>query len=100
MADIIEINTRTLANDIKEMETEVAKLRGEMAKAYNSVAELDAMWKGPANEEFRAAFQSDREAMEEMCRIIDGLIGYMENARNEYRRCEAAVSSEIDAIKI
>ena len=100
MADIIEINIKTLANDIKELEAEVAKLRSEMAKAYVSVAELDTMWKGPANEEFRKAFQSDREAMEEMCKIIDGLIAYMENAKGEYRRCEAAVSSESDAIRI
>lgn len=100
MADIIEINIGTLAGDITQMQTEVRALRGEMKLAFDSVAELDAMWNGPANDAFNQAFESDRQAMEEMCRIIDSLIDYMENARDEYRRCEGSVSAEIDAIRI
>ncbi len=100
MADIIEVNIRTLGNDIKDMQMEVSRLRKEMASAFNSITELNAMWKGQANDAFRQSFQADREAMEEMCKIIDSLIGYMENARSEYRRCEAAVSAEIDTIRI
>ena len=34
MADIIEINIGTLANDIGEMQTEVKMLREEMRKAF------------------------------------------------------------------
>lgn len=100
MADIIEINIGTLAADIGEMQAEVQKLRDEMEKTFESVAELDAMWNGPANEAFNQAFQSDHEAMNGMCSTIDSLITYMENARDEYRRCEDAVSAEIDAIRI
>ena len=96
MADIIEINIGTLANDIGEMQM----LREEMRKAFESITELDAMWNGPANDAFNQAFRSDHEAMEEMCKIIDSLISYMENARDEYRKCEASVSSEIDSIRI
>ena len=76
MADIIEINIGTLAADIGEMQIEVQKLRDEMEKAFESVAELDAMWNGPANEAFNQAFQSDHEAMNEMCGTIDSLIAY------------------------
>ena len=100
MADIIEINIGTLATDIGEMQTEIQKLRDEMEKAFTSVGELDAMWTGPANDAFNQAFRSDHEAMGEMCKTMDSLVGYMENARDEYRRCEEAVSSEIDAIRI
>ena len=100
MADIIEINIGTLANDIGEMQTEVKMLREEMRKAFESITELDAMWNGPANDAFNQAFRSDHEAMEEMCKIIDRLIEYMTNAREEYRKCENAVSAEIDAIRI
>ena len=100
MADIIEINIGTLANDIGEMQTEVKMLREEMRKAFESITELDAMWNGPANDAFNQAFRSDHEAMEGMCKTIDSLIQYMENARDEYRKCEASVSSEIDSIRI
>lgn len=100
MADIIEINISTLDGDIKSMQEEVAALEKEIEAAFNSVTELDAMWNGPANDAFNAAFLSDKTSMDEMCKTIHGLIGYMENARDEYRKCEAAVSAEIDAIKL
>lgn len=97
---MIEINIRTLDNDIGDMQNEVKALRDEMKQAFNAVTELDSMWNGPANDAFNRAFQQDNEAMEEMCRTIDSLIGFMENARDEYRKCEVAVSSEIDSIRI
>lgn len=100
MADRIEINIGTLAGDITQMQAEVNGLRDDMKLAFDSVMELDAMWNGPANDAFNRAFETDRQAMKDMCKIIDSLIGYMENARDEYRRCEASVSSEIDAIRI
>ncbi len=100
MADLIEINIAALKTDIGDMETELQGLRDEMKLAFESVTELDAMWNGPANDAFNRAFQEDNKSMEEMCRIIESLIGYMENARTEYTNCEAAVSAEIDAIRI
>lgn len=100
MADIIEINIGTLVNDITQMQTEIRALRDEMRLAFDSVTELDAMWNGPANDAFNQAFNADHQAMEEMCRILDSLVSYMENARDEYRKCEASVSAEIDAIRI
>ncbi|MDD3253296.1 MAG: WXG100 family type VII secretion target [Lachnospiraceae bacterium] len=100
MADIIEINIGTLGNDITQMETEINALRDGMKKTFESVTELDAMWSGPANDAFNQAFSADHQAMNEMCRILDSLVDYMENARDEYRRCEAAVSTEIDTIRI
>lgn len=100
MADIIEININTLSNDIDSMQFEINALRQEMTKAFEAVRELDQMWNGPANDAFNHAFQVDNQSMEEMCKIIDSLIDYMSNARDEYRKCENAVSAEIDAIRI
>lgn len=100
MADIIEINIGTLANDIEDMQTELKALRDEMKFAFDAVTELDSMWNGPANDAFNQKFQQDHEAMNEMCKTIDSLILFMENARDEYRKCEGAVSDEIDSIRI
>ena len=100
MADIIEVNINTLNSDIGNMQSELNGLRSEMKKAFTAVAELDRMWNGPANDAFNKAFQDDNQSMEEMCKIVDRLIEYMTNAREEYRKCENAVSAEIDAIRI
>lgn len=100
MADLIEININTLDSDITAMRTELNGLKDEMKQAFGSVRELDSMWNGPANEAFNKAFQADHETVEELCRIVDCLIGYMERARDEYKKCESAVSAEIDRIRI
>lgn len=100
MADIIEINIGTLAADIQEMKNELKALRNEMNLAFDSVTRLDAMWNGAANDAFNQAFQQDHQAMDDMCEIIDSLIAFMENARDEYRKCEEAVSAEIDSIRV
>ena len=100
MADMIEINISVLKKDIEDMQTEIQEVRKSMSAAYEAVGQLDAMWDGPANIEFNKAFNNDRAAMEELCKIVDHLINYMENARDEYTRCEAAVSAAIDGIRI
>ncbi len=100
MADFININIGTLANDIDSMQIELEGLRTSMKNAFDSVNELDQMWNGPANDAFNQAFLTDEQLMNDMCEIIQGLIGYMENARDEYRKCESLVSAEIDSIRI
>lgn len=100
MADIIEINTNALNSDIQNMQNELNGLRAEMKKAFSAVADLDQMWNGPANDAFNKAFQADHETMEEVCGILDRLIDYMIHARDEYCKCESAVSGEIDGIRI
>lgn len=100
MADIIEINIETLATDIESMQTELTNLRDDIRIAFEALAELDTMWDGPANEAFNRAAKSDHELLNQLCDTIKGLISYMENARDEYRKCENTVSAEIDTIRI
>lgn len=100
MADYININIGTLAKDINSMKTELEGLRNSMEHAFETVNELNQMWKGPANDAFKQAFLTDKQMMNDMCDVIQELIGYMENARDEYRKCESLVSSEIDSIKL
>lgn len=100
MADMIEINISILKKDIEDMQAEIQEVRKYMGLAYEAVDQLDAMWDGPANMEFNKAFKSDRTAMVELCKMVDHLINYMENARDEYTKCEATVSAAIDGIRI
>lgn len=100
MADRIEINIDTLDRDIQSMEEELDALRDDIKKTYDSVQELDRMWKGPAQQSYIQRFQRDKAAMDAICENIKGIIDFMENAKMEYRSCETAVSEEIDQIKM
>lgn len=100
MADQIEINIAVLKRDIEEMKAEAAILKKLMEDTYSQVRELDSMWDGPSNEAFNQAFRADHEQFKGLLETIDGLISYMERARDEYLRCEAAVSRQVDEIRV
>lgn len=100
MADRIEINIGTLDGDIRSMEEELKALQVEIKAAYDSVQELNGMWKGPAHDTYIQRFQQDKAAMDAICEDIKSIIDFMENAKIGYRSCEAEVSEEIDQIKM
>lgn len=100
MADQIEINIAVLKRDIEEMKAEAVILKKLMEDTYSQVRELDSMWDGPSNEAFNQAFRADHEQFKGLLVTIDGLISYMERARDEYLRCEAAVSRQVDEIRV
>lgn len=100
MSDYIEVDIATLEQDVRELEETLALVRNDMKSMFETVNELDAMWDGPANEAFNRQFTADRNLFEELCDAVDDIIDSMENAKNAYRKCEAAVKEEIDKIKI
>lgn len=100
MSDYIEVDIATLEQDVRELEETLALVRNDMQVMFQTVSELDAMWDGPANEAFNRQFAADRNMFEELCDSVDDIIDSMENAKNAYRRCEAAVKEEIDRIQV
>lgn len=96
----ITINTSTLAGDIAALKGALANARVQLKKMFDSVAELDAMWDGPANDEFKRQFGIDYENAEAMCKTVDALIQSMEFAKEQYDKCDAEVGDIVAAITI
>ena len=96
----IEQNTDRLSDDIIRLEEEKAVLEKAIDAMFDAVNTLDTMWKGPANEAFRAQFQSDYETCSEMNKTLGILIEKLRKAREEYDKCEAEVESLVRAIRI
>lgn len=99
MADYIEVNVKTLEDDIKTMQEALEQVRNDMKGMFDSLGELDTMWDGPANEAFNRQFGIDHQTFQSLCDSVDGIIDSMENAKDAYRKCEEAVKGEIDRIK-
>lgn len=96
----ITVNTSTLASDITALKSALAHTREQMKKMFDNVNELDAMWDGPANDEFKRQFGVDYENAEAMCKTVDALIQSMEFAKGQYDRCDAEVEGIVAAITI
>ncbi len=100
MADYIEVNITALEQDIGELQETLKLVRGDMGAMFDTVQELDTMWDGPANEAFNRQFEADRQTLEALCEAVEDILGSMENAQGEYRKCEAGVREEIEKIRI
>lgn len=96
----IAVNTSTLSGDINELRTALSNARKQLKEMFQQVTELDAMWDGPANEEFNRQFRNDYENAGKLCVTIDSLLANMEFARNQYNACENEVNGIISAIRI
>lgn len=96
----IAVNTSTLASDISELQTTLASAKAQLDDMFNQVVELDAMWDGPANEEFNRQFGNDYENAKNLCKTIESLIECMKFARDQYNICENEINDIVSAITI
>ena len=100
MSKQITINTNTLNREISALRSHLQAIEQDLGNMYSAVRRLDAMWEGPANEAFRAQFESDRKSMEELCKTIRQIIECMEFAKNKYNQCETNVESIVQSIRV
>lgn len=96
----ITINTLTLSGDINELRSMLSDVRGQLKGMFEQVAELDAMWDGPANEAFNRQFNNDYENAVNLCTTVESLLNCMEYARDQYNQCENGVGSIVNAIPV
>lgn len=96
----IEINTGVLATDIGRLREALGKARKQLENMFTDIQELDAMWDGPANEEFRKQFTNDYANSKELCNTVDSIIECMQYAREQYEVCENEVGDIINRITI
>lgn len=96
----ITINTDTLASDIAELNSALETARRTLSDMFTQIQELDAMWDGPANDEFNKQFANDHENAKGLCATVKSLIACMEYAREQYNSCENQVNGIVSAIRI
>lgn len=96
----IAVNTGTLASDIAELNSALKTAEKALNDMFTQIQELDAMWDGPANDEFNRQFANDHENARGMCATVQSLIACMEYAREQYDSCENQVNDIVSAISI
>ncbi len=100
MADLIKVNTNRLNSDQKEIGDHIRAMQRLVSDLRSHNSALDSMWDGPSSDAFKAAFESDIAALEEILKALSGINKYEDNARSKYDACEQKVGELIDQIKI
>lgn len=98
--DHIEIETSSLSSDIKSMTEKTNNVENQINEMFDSMAELDTMWDGSANEAFRNQFQIDYQTMKELIKEVRYLISCMEYAKKRYEECEDDTYALISSIRL
>lgn len=96
----IAVNTGTLVSDIAALQNAIQAAEKSLNNMFKEVQELDAMWDGPANQEFNRQFAIDHENTKTLCETVRSLAECMEYAKGQYDSCENQVHSIVDAISI
>ena len=100
MADYIEVDTSELERDRQMIRSELNKIRAGIGRLQEEMADLGAMWEGPAHDAFMAQANADYETMRQFGDEIEAYTEAMDYARTEYEQCEAQVERTVATIRI
>lgn len=96
----IAIHTDNLKRDTESLRTALRDLKTNKETMLQEIEELSKMWKGQANQVFVSQFRSDCVSFDNLCNTLEEMIRAMENAKNEYEKCDNRVKDLINAIRI
>lgn len=100
MVSKIKINTGSLKSDASSIEASIKRINSSLESLRSDLVKLDSMWDGPASETFKAAYNSDIEALTTVISNLTKLNNYEKNARTKYDSCEQKVGSIVSSIKV
>lgn len=100
MTDYIEVETRSLGQDMDNIQNQIQAVRGKIGQLKNSMEVLSGMWEGPAKEAFMTRFYIDYEFMQDFLKEMDRYVQAMSYAQQEYDKCENEVAQIVEAIQI
>lgn len=96
----IEVNTGVLRNDVDVIAGQLEKILGNVDKLSAILGELEDMWEGDAKQAFSGAVRDDLGRLKELVKTIQDLTQRTSDARQEYDKCEDAVSQIVSSIRV
>lgn len=97
---LIEVNTSTLKSDVSEIDGELRAVLQGADKLATTLSQLESMWDGNTKQAFSLAVKDDLSRLKELVKALQNLTNKTGAAREEYDRCENAVSQIIASIRV
>ena len=96
----LEIDTGSLDSEVREMEANLNRAWSSLEALHTEMEQLNAMWKGAANQAFRQQVNLDTATVSDMLDQVKKLSESMHNAAREYARCENEVIEAVKSIPV
>lgn len=96
----IVIDTRQLSAGIRGMREDLEQLHSCSDRLLEAVQQLSSLWDGPAHAAFINAFSQDAQWLEQRLEGVTRYTDDLEQARQDYDRCDQTVRGLVDSIRI
>lgn len=100
MGNRIRVNISTMTREFSEMNNLQKSAQSSLNQLVNAINALSASWEGMAHDALVSTFKSDQESMQDTLNILGEYISTLEEARDEYQKCEEQVESRISSIRV
>ena len=99
-ASKIKVNTDRLNQTRNSVQTRLELIVKNIQQISENMNALNATWTGDAHETFEKSTTSDIQKLQDVCKGLEGIVKYENNAVKEYNRCEQQVSDIIRQIRV
>lgn len=93
-----EVEEQQLKKDAAIFTQDLSEIVKELSKMYESMNQLNQMWKGPSNAAFKEQVKKDYADMVEICKILESYIDCMDGGYKEYLNAESKIEEMIENI--
>lgn len=100
MASKIKVNTGSLDQTCKEIESRLNLMKKNMEQIEQDMNILNSMWTGEAHTTFTKAVSDDIQRFLTECDGVQEIVRYENNAVSEYNKCEQQIGELISQIRI
>lgn len=92
----IEVNTDQIRSVLRTFRTTIDDWNGQRISIWSALDEIDDMWDGDANDEFKALTEAEKPNFESLETALDNYYSALEKAAQEYEDAEAEVKNIVN----
>lgn len=96
----IKVDTNQLQKDRQSLKVDLYHIKNEITDIYQDVQELDSMWDGSANDEFRKQFRKDHDMIQDIIEDMEKYISKIDFSIRKYENCENSIDEIINKIRV
>ncbi len=99
MADTSNVNSQKITAAVGRMQTEASNIAAGVQKFSDAVTALDRQWTSEAKAAFMQAYQTDREAMDEMIEQLNENCDLLRNMADTFDAAESDILSKVSSLR-
>ncbi len=95
-----EVDTGQVARTVSQLSSLIIRIDQDKKQMFENVETLDNMWAGEAHDTFKIQYLQDDTLMASLIDILEAVVDDIDQARQEYDKCEGEVRQLAESIRL